>query len=245
MAANAWKEQAGDPRLRPARSVLTSSPWESLPLNGGDFKQAGGRRERSEDPRPSGDDGPRLGRTAAMRLLGGLTELTFPINASWGRATGLSFLLASAQVAADRNLPLPVVLPGRRIVATIHIGPLHFGHTIASMAKEHLSYCTSCSECAHVVGRSSCGRRMLLRQPVEHSPKSLQMRALTRPCWRQRPSSVREIPSVAQSPRGRTCPLNGERAKLCTEAVRAMLGYNMLFPFTGFVDGRDPKRLLE
>ena len=39
--------------------------------------------------------------------------------------------------------------------------------------------------------------------------------------------------------------ISRERAKLCTETVRAMLGYSMLFPFIGFVDGRDPKRLLE
>ena len=34
------------------------------------------------------------------------------------------------------------------------------------------------------------------------------------------------------------------RAKLCSETIQAMLGYSMLFPFIGFVDGRDPKRLL-
>jgi ectoine hydroxylase-related dioxygenase (phytanoyl-CoA dioxygenase family) len=39
--------------------------------------------------------------------------------------------------------------------------------------------------------------------------------------------------------------ISRERAKLCSEKVRAMLGYSMLFPFIGFVDGRDPKRLLE
>ena len=39
--------------------------------------------------------------------------------------------------------------------------------------------------------------------------------------------------------------ISRERAKLCTETVQAMLGYSMLFPFIGFVDGRDPKRLLE
>lgn len=36
-----------------------------------------------------------------------------------------------------------------------------------------------------------------------------------------------------------------ERARLCSETVQEMLGYSMLFPFIGFVDGRDPKRLLE
>jgi hypothetical protein len=43
---------------------------------------------------------------------------------------------------------------------------LHTGQVFAYTLKEHLSYCTSCSECDHVVGRSSCGRRMLLREPV-------------------------------------------------------------------------------
>jgi ectoine hydroxylase-related dioxygenase (phytanoyl-CoA dioxygenase family) len=36
-----------------------------------------------------------------------------------------------------------------------------------------------------------------------------------------------------------------ERAKLCSPTIQAMLGYSMLFPFIGFVNGRDPKRLLE
>jgi ectoine hydroxylase-related dioxygenase (phytanoyl-CoA dioxygenase family) len=36
-----------------------------------------------------------------------------------------------------------------------------------------------------------------------------------------------------------------ERAKLCSETVQELLGYSMLFPFIGFVNGRDPKRLLE
>jgi ectoine hydroxylase-related dioxygenase (phytanoyl-CoA dioxygenase family) len=36
-----------------------------------------------------------------------------------------------------------------------------------------------------------------------------------------------------------------ERAKLCSETVQGLLGYSMLFPFIGFVNGRDPKRLLE
>jgi Phytanoyl-CoA dioxygenase (PhyH) len=39
--------------------------------------------------------------------------------------------------------------------------------------------------------------------------------------------------------------ISRDRAKLCTETIQAMLGYSMLFPFIGFVDGRDPKRLLE
>jgi ectoine hydroxylase-related dioxygenase (phytanoyl-CoA dioxygenase family) len=38
--------------------------------------------------------------------------------------------------------------------------------------------------------------------------------------------------------------ISRERAKRCSETVQAMLGYSMLYPFIGFVDGRDPKRLL-
>lgn len=39
--------------------------------------------------------------------------------------------------------------------------------------------------------------------------------------------------------------ISRDRARLCSETIQAMLGYSMLFPFIGFVDGRDPKRLLE
>jgi ectoine hydroxylase-related dioxygenase (phytanoyl-CoA dioxygenase family) len=39
--------------------------------------------------------------------------------------------------------------------------------------------------------------------------------------------------------------ISRDRAKLCSATIQAMLGYSMLFPFIGFVDGRDPKRLLE
>jgi ectoine hydroxylase-related dioxygenase (phytanoyl-CoA dioxygenase family) len=35
------------------------------------------------------------------------------------------------------------------------------------------------------------------------------------------------------------------RAKMCSDTVQGMLGYSMLFPFIGFVDGRDPRRLLD
>jgi hypothetical protein len=35
------------------------------------------------------------------------------------------------------------------------------------------------------------------------------------------------------------------QAKLCSDRIQEMLGYSMLFPFIGFVDGRNPKRLLE
>ena len=58
--------------------------------------------------------GPRHGRwllalLPAAWLVSGLTGLMFPINVSLGWATGISFLLAGAVVAADRNLPLSVV----------------------------------------------------------------------------------------------------------------------------------------
>ncbi|MFN8644442.1 MAG: phytanoyl-CoA dioxygenase family protein [Candidatus Binatia bacterium] len=39
--------------------------------------------------------------------------------------------------------------------------------------------------------------------------------------------------------------ISRDRARLCSERIRAMLGYSMLFPFIGFVNGRDPKRLLD
>jgi hypothetical protein len=39
--------------------------------------------------------------------------------------------------------------------------------------------------------------------------------------------------------------ISRERARLCSENIQALLGYSMLFPFIGFVDGRNPKRLLE
>jgi len=42
-------------------------------------------------------------------LAGGMLGLTFPVNAGQGWATGLAFLLAGGLVAADLNLPLPVV----------------------------------------------------------------------------------------------------------------------------------------
>ncbi|MDG2304526.1 MAG: phytanoyl-CoA dioxygenase family protein [Candidatus Binatia bacterium] len=38
--------------------------------------------------------------------------------------------------------------------------------------------------------------------------------------------------------------ISRERAKQCSEKIQALLGYSMLFPFIGFVDGRDPARLL-
>ena len=39
--------------------------------------------------------------------------------------------------------------------------------------------------------------------------------------------------------------ISRERAKLCSEKIQGMLGYSMLFPFIGFVNGRDPMRLLK
>ncbi len=38
--------------------------------------------------------------------------------------------------------------------------------------------------------------------------------------------------------------ISRERAKQCSEEIQSLLGYSMQFPFIGFVDGRDPKRLL-
>ena len=38
--------------------------------------------------------------------------------------------------------------------------------------------------------------------------------------------------------------ISRERAKQCSDRVQSLLGYSMQFPFIGFVDGRDPKRLL-
>lgn len=39
--------------------------------------------------------------------------------------------------------------------------------------------------------------------------------------------------------------ISRERARLCSAAIQGMLGYSMHFPFIGFVNGRDPKRLLD
>ena len=39
--------------------------------------------------------------------------------------------------------------------------------------------------------------------------------------------------------------ISRERAKLCSDQIQSLLGYSMQFPFIGFVDGRDPKRLLQ
>ena len=39
--------------------------------------------------------------------------------------------------------------------------------------------------------------------------------------------------------------ISRERARLCSPEIQSMLGYSLLFPFIGFVDGRHPKRLLE
>jgi urease accessory protein len=69
--------------------------------------------------------GPRQGRwllalLPAAWLVGGLTGLKFPINASLGWATGVSFLLAGALVAADRNLPLPVVATLAAVIGAFH-----------------------------------------------------------------------------------------------------------------------------
>jgi hypothetical protein len=39
--------------------------------------------------------------------------------------------------------------------------------------------------------------------------------------------------------------ISRERVKQCSPKIQSLLGYSMQFPFIGFVDGRDPKRLLE
>jgi ectoine hydroxylase-related dioxygenase (phytanoyl-CoA dioxygenase family) len=39
--------------------------------------------------------------------------------------------------------------------------------------------------------------------------------------------------------------ISREQAKRCSDRVQSLLGYSMQFPFIGFVDGRDPKRLLQ
>ncbi len=39
--------------------------------------------------------------------------------------------------------------------------------------------------------------------------------------------------------------ISRERAKQCSDTVQSLLGYSMQFPFIGFVNGRDPKRLLQ
>ncbi len=39
--------------------------------------------------------------------------------------------------------------------------------------------------------------------------------------------------------------ISRDRARQCSDKLQAMLGYSMQFPFIGFVDGRDPKRLLQ
>jgi ectoine hydroxylase-related dioxygenase (phytanoyl-CoA dioxygenase family) len=38
--------------------------------------------------------------------------------------------------------------------------------------------------------------------------------------------------------------ISRERAKQCSPKIQSLLGYSMLFPFIGFVNGRDPARLL-
>lgn len=39
--------------------------------------------------------------------------------------------------------------------------------------------------------------------------------------------------------------ISRERARLCSPEIQSMLGYSLLFPFIGFVNGRHPKRLLD
>ena len=56
----------------------------------------------------------------AVWLAGGLTGLMSPVNTSLGGATGASFLLAGALVAADRDLPLPVVAMLAAVIGVFH-----------------------------------------------------------------------------------------------------------------------------
>ncbi len=56
----------------------------------------------------------------AAWLVGGLTGLMLPINANPSWATGVSLLLAGALVAADRNLPLPVVATLATLIGAFH-----------------------------------------------------------------------------------------------------------------------------
>lgn len=39
--------------------------------------------------------------------------------------------------------------------------------------------------------------------------------------------------------------ISRERVRQCSDRIQSLLGYSMQFPFIGFVDGRDPKRLLK
>ncbi len=39
--------------------------------------------------------------------------------------------------------------------------------------------------------------------------------------------------------------ISRDRVKQCSDKIQSLLGYSMQFPFIGFVNGRDPKRLLE
>lgn len=39
--------------------------------------------------------------------------------------------------------------------------------------------------------------------------------------------------------------ISKETARQCSSTIQELLGYSMLFPFIGFVNGRDPKRILE
>ena len=69
--------------------------------------------------------GPRHGRWLLVLLpvawlMGGLAGLQFPITANLSLATGVSLLVAGALVAADRNLPLPVVSTLAAVIGGFH-----------------------------------------------------------------------------------------------------------------------------
>jgi hydrogenase/urease accessory protein HupE len=56
----------------------------------------------------------------AAWLAGGAVGLTLPLNTSPGWAIGFSFLLIGGLVAADRNLPLPVVMGLATTLGALH-----------------------------------------------------------------------------------------------------------------------------
>ena len=58
-------------------------------------------------------------------------------------------------------------------------------------------------------------------------------------------STVQYCEPWARQQENYSLAISRDRARLCSDRIRAMLGYSMLFPFIGFVNGRDPKRLLD
>lgn len=58
-------------------------------------------------------------------------------------------------------------------------------------------------------------------------------------------STVQYCEPWARQQENYSLAISRERARLCSDTIRGMLGYSMLLPFIGFVNGRDPKRLLD